>query len=217
MKNIAIVGAGGLGREVLVLLHQINASQQIWNIIGFYDDDATLHGTDIDGIPCLGGISVLQYFPDELYLVLAVGSPAAKASIASQITNPVVRYATLVHPLAQPHPYQHVALGPGTLVFQGAVLTRGIHVGKHVLLYMNCTIAHEAAIGDFSSIMPGATISGNTKLGSGVLIGANAVVLQGLRIGNNTKVGAGAVVTTAIPAACTAVGIPAKVIRHHAD
>lgn len=215
MKNIAIVGASGLGREVLVLLHQINEVQRTWNMIGFYDDDPALHGQSIHGFPCLGALSLVGFFPDELYLVLAVSDPAAKASIVQQIKNPVVRYATLVHPLAQPRPYQQVKLGEGTLVFQGAVFTAGSSVGRHTLVYLNCTIGHDSVIGDYTSLMPGATISGHTRLGQEVLVGANAVVLQGLHIGNRSKVGAGAVVTTSLPSNCTAVGIPAKVIRHH--
>lgn len=38
MKDIAIYGAGGFGREVACLLNAINANDAIWNLIGFFDD-----------------------------------------------------------------------------------------------------------------------------------------------------------------------------------
>ena len=41
MKDIAIYGAGGFGREVACLLNAINANDAIWNLIGFFDDVKT--------------------------------------------------------------------------------------------------------------------------------------------------------------------------------
>ena len=39
MNNIAIYGAGGLGREVALMIHQINShNPDPWKIVGFYDD-----------------------------------------------------------------------------------------------------------------------------------------------------------------------------------
>ena len=41
MKDIAIYGAGGFGREVACLLRRINEQAPKWNLIGFFDDDIT--------------------------------------------------------------------------------------------------------------------------------------------------------------------------------
>ena len=38
MKNIAIYGAGGFGREVSCMLNIINQCESRWNLIGFFDD-----------------------------------------------------------------------------------------------------------------------------------------------------------------------------------
>ena len=40
MKDIAIYGAGGLGKEVVCLIDRINKSQSKpqWRLIGFFDD-----------------------------------------------------------------------------------------------------------------------------------------------------------------------------------
>ncbi|MCC6262689.1 MAG: acyltransferase [Bryobacterales bacterium] len=48
------------------------------------------------------------------------------------------------------------------------------------------------------------------KIGSGCWIGAHSIVMAD--IGENTTVGAGSVVTRSLPANCTAVGSPARVI-----
>ena len=45
MKDIAIFGAGGFGREVACLIKRINKQQpNTWNFIGFFDDDEKIWG-----------------------------------------------------------------------------------------------------------------------------------------------------------------------------
>jgi len=50
------------------------------------------------------------------------------------------------------------------------------------------------------------------KVGDGVLIGANTSILGNIRIGDCSKVGAGSVVLDDVPAHCTVVGVPARVV-----
>jgi serine O-acetyltransferase len=54
---------------------------------------------------------------------------------------------------------------------------------------------------------------GGPKLGDGVFVGTGARILGPVTIGDNANVGANAVVTKDVPAGCTAVGIPARVIE----
>ena len=37
MKDIAIYGAGGFGKEVACLIKRINEQEPTWNLIGFFD------------------------------------------------------------------------------------------------------------------------------------------------------------------------------------
>ena len=50
-------------------------------------------------------------------------------------------------------------------------------------------------------------------LGNNVLIGAGTKVLGPVYIGDNARIGAGSVVLKNLPANCTAVGVPAEVVR----
>lgn len=47
----------------------------------------------------------------------------------------------------------------------------------------------------------------------GVYIGARAIILGNITIGRNSKIGAGAVVLMDVPPNCTAVGVPARIVR----
>jgi serine O-acetyltransferase len=52
---------------------------------------------------------------------------------------------------------------------------------------------------------------------AGVVIGSGAKILGNITIGENTKIGANSVVVKSVPANCTAVGIPAKVVKRRDD
>ena len=52
-------------------------------------------------------------------------------------------------------------------------------------------------------------------IGNGVMIGAGAKVLGPFTVGDNSQIAAGAVVLTEIPPNCTAVGVPAQVIKEN--
>ena len=46
-----------------------------------------------------------------------------------------------------------------------------------------------------------------------VYIGAKSTIIGGIKIGSGSKIGAGAVVIKDVPDGCTAIGVPAKIIR----
>ena len=82
-------------------------------------------------------------------------------------------------------------------------------------------IGETAVIGDDVMINQGVTLGGTGKdtgkrhptLGNNVLIGAGTKVLGPVFIGDNARIGAGSVVLRNLPANCTAVGVPAEVVR----
>ena len=78
-----------------------------------------------------------------------------------------------------------------------------------------CTVGHDTIIGNYSSFMPSVNISGEVKINEGVYVGTGAKIINQIEIGGQTIVGAGAVVARTLPSRCTAVGIPAKVIKYH--
>jgi len=214
LKNIAIFGASGLGREVLMLIHQINQAVPTWNMIGFYDDNTDTPKT-INKYPYLGNLEALQEVNEPLYVAIAIGNPGIKAQIAEKITNPKIQFAVLIHPDVPNQPYQFNQIGDGAIITQGCILTTNVTLGRHVLLNLGCTLGHDVKLGDYCSLMPHVNIAGNSMLGKEVYVGTNATVIQFLKVGSKAIIGAGAVVHRDLPASVTAVGIPAKVIKRH--
>lgn len=212
MRNLAIYGAGGLGKETTILVNQINAVVPQWDIIGFFDDGVP-KGSMIAVIPVLGGIDELNRYDNELSVVIAVGDPRIKKRIVQKITNPRVNYPCLIHPVSTIG--ENIKVGAGCVITAGCRLTIDITLNDFVLLNLNTTIGHDVSIGSYSSVMPGAHLSGYVHVGEEVLIGTGASVLQQVSIGNRSVVGAGAVVNKDVESNRTVVGVPARSIKRN--
>ena len=99
----------------------------------------------------------------------------------------------------------------------------GAKIGKCLFIDhgMGIVFGETAEIGDNCTIYHGVTLGGTGKdtgkrhptLGNNVLIGAGTKVLGPVYIGDNARIGAGSVVLKNLPANCTAVGVPAEVVR----
>ena len=84
-------------------------------------------------------------------------------------------------------------------------------------------IGEGVAIGDDVSMMQGVTIgrspkgqAGTPRIGRGVALYTGATVLGDVDIGDFAKIGAGSLVLASVPSGCTAVGVPARVVRRAA-
>ena len=77
MKDIAIFGVGGFGREVLTLIQDINKVEPTWNVIGFFDDGYEI-GYESHGLKVLGGTKELSEWKTPLALTIAIGTQESR-------------------------------------------------------------------------------------------------------------------------------------------
>lgn len=215
MKNIAIIGAGGFGREVKTILDSINAIQPTFNFVGYYDDGFT-KGEIINNFPVLGGIDDINNLVEPFSIVIAIGDPQTKSKIYNAINTTQADFPNIIHPNVLISD-DFVSLGIGNIIGAGCILTCNIVIKDFVILNLMCTVGHDTIISSFSSFMPSVNISGEVFIQEKVYVGTGAKIINQLEIGENTIVGAGAVVSKSLPANCTAVGIPAKPIKFHND
>lgn len=211
MKDIVIIGAGGFGREVAWLIGDINKVNNEWNIVGFVDDNKSIQGTEINGYKVVGDIDWLE--KQEVFVVNAIGDPVIKKKVMDKLDGSKNKYPVLIHPSVICS--DRVSFGEGSIICAGNIITVNVEIGKHVIINLDCTIGHDANIGDYSTVLPSVNVSGFVKTEECVSVGTGSAVIQGVNIGKNTVVGAGAVVVKDLPANCTAVGSPAKPIKFH--
>jgi acetyltransferase-like isoleucine patch superfamily enzyme len=106
-----------------------------------------------------------------------------------------------------------VAIGTGSMLMAGARTTVSTSIGSHFIANLNCTLGHDAAIGDFVTVAPLVAISGGVRIGNGVEIGTGACLREGIQVGDGALIGMGAVVVKDVPANAVVVGNPARQIR----
>ena len=114
---------------------------------------------------------------------------------------------------------QRSARKHGIEIHPGAQIGRGLFIdhGHGVV------IGETAIVGDNVTLYQGVTLGGNGKehgkrhptIGNNVMISAGAKVLGSFEIGDNTKIGAGSVVLSPVPANCTVVGVPGRIVKRN--
>ena len=132
MKDIAIYGAGGFGKEVACVIKKINEKISTWNIIGFFDDGIE-KGTQISHFgPVLGNITDLNNWSKPLSIAFAIGVPQIIKSLVQRIGNSFIDFPNIVHPDSALADLQTFKIG------RGNIITRG------------CTFSCDVTIGDFN-------------------------------------------------------------------
>lgn len=82
----------------------------------------------------------------------------------------------------------------------------GVVIHRDVVIGPDCMIMQQVTIGQTAD-------QGVPVIGANVYIGAGAKILGPIDIGDGVRIGANAVVLDNLPAYCTAVGIPARIVR----
>ncbi len=160
--------------------------------------------------------------------VIKERDPAAKSTVEVMLTysglHAVLAYR-IAHKLYKKNHYlaarmisQSARFVTGIEIHPGATIGKGLFIdhGSGVV------IGETAELGDNCTLYQGVTLGGTGKdtgkrhptLGNNVLVGAGAKVLGPFTIGDNAKIAANAVVLKEVPPDSTAVGIPAKVVKH---
>lgn len=212
-----IFGTAGFAKEVDWLTEDIYAKGGLDYRADFFvaEDDNTLVGELINSREVISESEFFKISSKEKIVncFVAVGKPEIKEKIVTKIKSRcmVCNFPNLIHPdVSFDARLNKVKLGAGNLIFPKSVLTTDILVMDFVLIYLGCTVGHESALGNFTTLSPGVHVSGNVQIGDKVFLGTGAVVLEKISICPNVIIGAGAVVTKDIVLSGTYVGVPVK-------
>lgn len=193
MKDIALFGAGGFGREVACLINMINKVEPTWNLIGFFDDGKPI-GEDVTYGKVLGGIEELNQWKSELAVAIPVATPETLKSIIDKISNPLVYFPNLIAPDVVFLDENHTKMGNGNLITSRCLFSTNVSLGDFNLFNCAVLVGHDTSLGNCNVIMSSVNISGGIEIGDYNFFGVQSVLLQYIKVGNNTRVGANSVV-----------------------
>ncbi len=211
MKQIAIFGASGFGREVMPLARlQWAASGEPHQLV-FVDDHSP--AAECNGHLVFTYNEWLTKPASSRYINIAIANSAVRQQLVERCMADGVQFVEVR--AANVVQLDDVKLGEGAILNSFVHLTSNIRIGQHFHANIYSYVAHDCVIGDYVTFAPGVMCNGNVVVEDHAYIGTGAVIKQGqpgqpLVIGRGAVVGMGAVVTKSVPPGVTVVGNPAK-------
>lgn len=188
MKNIVIVGAGDLGKEVVWLIEDINKITPSYVIMGFLDDDNEKKGGEYYGYKVLGKIDEIESLSQKIPFcaVIAIQDGSVRKKIVSE-HRAFSNWESIIHPTAVIASTSQI--GKGSIVFPQVTVSVDTKLGECNLFYIHSSICNDCNIGDYVSIMSGATVSERAVIGDECILASGSCVYPHKRLGNKVKVG----------------------------
>lgn len=211
MKDIAIYGLGGFGREVACIINQINNVGKQWNLLGFFDDGKPIGYESTYG-QVIGGLDELNNWKKPIAMAIAIGTPHVVCDIVQKITNKLVYYPNIIAPDCIFFDKENYLMGKGNIISFGCSISCNVYLGDFNIFNGAITIGHDAKIGNYNSLMPATRISGFDEIGDLNYFGVQSVVLQQIKIGERVVLGANSVLMKEPDNGKTYLGNPAKAI-----
>lgn len=209
MKNgIVVIGAGGHAKVCVELLHAMG--EQIDYCIGSTDDLSFC----LD-IPVLKGDMHIKKLRQEGYqkVFVAIGDNKLRNNLGNQVIEMGYHLVNAISPNAIIS--TSAFLGRGIAIMPGVVINAQSKIQNLAIINTGATIDHDCEIGVAAHVAPQTGLAGNVKINDRCFLGIGSKVIPNVEIGENTIIGAGSIVISNLPKDITAVGVPAKIIKHH--
>lgn len=207
MKQLVIIGAGGMGRSLYIIAKNSRGYLSQFNIKGYLDDN--IHSLEgFEGYPpILGTIRDYQIKENDVF-VCSIGDAATKEKICTAFAQKGAAFWTLIHNTAIV--YDTAVIGLGSIVTEYACIGADCVVGEHSLIQSYAVVGHDCRVGDYARIDTHVTCVGGTIVGKGATIHTSSVINQKVTIGEDATIGALSFVIRSVKPCTTVCGNPAK-------
>ena len=208
MKNLIIIGAGGMGRSFYDLAKDSMGYGKEFIIKGFVDDDIQALKGFINYPPLLGRIR--DYEPKENDVFISSIGGKSRVPCCESIAKRRGKFINLIHNTARLG--TNVSLGQGNLIGAYVALGADAKIGDYNMIQSYSVIGHDTIISNFVRIDTHVVCVGGVKIYDMATIHSNSVINHKVVINSGAIVGAQSFVIRSVPENTTVFGCPAKKI-----
>lgn len=207
MKNLIIIGAGGMGREIFDLATTCAGHNKDYVIKGFLDDNTSALDNYRGYAKILSKIESYLPEPNDVF-VSSMGNVKQKARCIELVIAKGGQFISLVHPQAEIG--KNTILGPGCILLKNAYVGADCIIGSHVLIQISAVVGHDVNIGNYSRLDCNVVCVGGSKLEELVTVHTSTVINQNVVVEKGSTVGANSFVIRKVRANTSVFGSPAK-------
>jgi len=208
-RNLIIIGASGLAREVYDLALICYGHESDFTIKGFLSDGPS--NIEELGYPkVLSKVASYQIEEDDVFFC-GIGNVRDRKKTVNIIREKGGKFINLIHPTAVISP--SVKLGTGIAIKAFCVISNDVKIKDFTYLQSSVIMGHDVEVGEFCQINSFAFFAGYVNISDLVSINAGAKIIQNVKIEEGSVVGMGSVVINRVKKETTVFGIPAKKLR----
>lgn len=209
MKNLIIVGGGGMGRSVYCIAQGSIGYEKEFTVKGFLDDD--VHSMDnFEGYPnVLGTIDGYEIEDDDVF-ICSIGNTKTKKFVCEKLKARGAKFYSLIHKTAIVR--QNAKIGDGCIVADFASVGADCTIGESCLIQTFAIAAHDCKIGNYVRIDTHSTCVGGVVVEDMATIHTTAVVSHKVVVGEGAVVAAMSFVIKKVKPYTTVYGNPAKTL-----
>jgi sugar O-acyltransferase (sialic acid O-acetyltransferase NeuD family) len=209
-RNLYLIGAGELAREVESWISLDEEFLNYWNIIGFLDRNLQA----LDNYPSdfkVVGVPEDFHFEKNDFAIMCVANPLIKERIIKKIKSKV-KIISYVSPYAIVAKF--VTIGEGSLICPNCIISTNTEIEKYTTINCGTLIGHDCKVGEYSSLMANVDLGGHVTIGKKCFLGTKTTIIPQRKIGDEITLGAGAVAMRNLKQKGTYVGNPATLLKY---
>jgi len=207
-KNLYLIGAGDLGREMESWLELLPDFHQEWEIKGYLDKNpAALDGYPTD-YSIIGDPLNFDYKPED-HILICITDTKLKQDLVTSLKKKVKFFSYLA-----PNAIlgKSVILGEGTIVCPNTCIMTNSRIGDFVFINAGTQIGHDCIVGRYSSLMAHVDLGGHVDLGERVFMGTNSTIIPSVSVNDDIIIGTGSIIIKNLTKLGTYFGNPAGLV-----
>ncbi|RME81022.1 MAG: bifunctional N-acetylglucosamine-1-phosphate uridyltransferase/glucosamine-1-phosphate acetyltransferase [Caldilineae bacterium] len=197
-QRLLVIGGGDGAVQVLDAI----ARTPTQRAVAILDDNATLHGKTVMGVPILGPLEHAQRLWDEGRFDAAVISISTNLDLRARLFETLagrgIPFANVIAPSVAIH--SNVSMGQGNLIMSHTRLGSCAVIGDNNFLSAYVNLEHHNRLGSHCTFGPMVTTSGRVRIGDRVMFGTGIFIEPGVQIGDDCIISSGSILVTDVPA-----------------